>query len=583
MIGTAPCETATPHGEYKGFRLFALDDRFYAVPPHLVRIDPNDVERAFYHPAALAASTVEAIESLIDTFDPTPFVCEPVGEYEGHDLVRHGEHVYGVPRHLGPIDLNLEKDRTRNGVVRGETREEVIARICAERSAFAVEFVGWMPVFARFGNCGTHPLFGHTQAPPPGYKFLRTRPDGVGDPQADDFRRPRRGWLARLLGGVAAVFVSLAMFARSCREFGLVRCLANVFAALRLFVRLVRKTGRVRPALRFVHSRHFQSQVVAPRADLVFVTSVPYTYGQNPWVIEIEDSNTLFYPFIANGKTAGVDVARSPYFAMVKAMLEDDACRGILTHMRSTAETLPTLFGSEVIARKVSYVPLGVRPPKRWQTQDGGETINLLFTNSWHQNAEGFYLRGGLDVLEAFWILHERYPQLRLTIRSSIPKLHDRHYRMLEQSWVRVINRFTPARRMDELFRESHVYLLPAARIHIVSLLQAMSYGQAVVVSDGWGFDEFVTDGANGLVVRGRAGKVSWMDREAGLLREDYRPMFGPNPAVVEGLVEAVSRLVEDGSLRRRLGRAARRDIETKHTFPQWNAALKAALDRARQ
>ena len=147
---------------------------------------------------------------------------------------------------------------------------------------------------------------------------------------------------------------------------------------------------------------------------------------------------------------------------------------------------------------------------------------------------------------------------------------------------MRVIDRFTPARRMDELQRESHVYLLPAARIHIVSVLQAMSYGQAVVVSDGWGMDEYVTDGATGLVVRGRAGKVSWVDRPAGLLREDYRPMYESDPEVVAGLVEAVSRLVEERALRRRLGQAARKEVETKYTLERWNAALKAAFDKAR-
>jgi glycosyltransferase involved in cell wall biosynthesis len=185
-------------------------------------------------------------------------------------------------------------------------------------------------------------------------------------------------------------------------------------------------------------------------------------------------------------------------------------------------------------------------------------------------------------VLEAFWILHARYPQVRLTLRSAIPQLDQRYMRIIQDSWVRVIDKFTPAKRMEVLQRESHIYLLPAARIHIVSVLQAMSYGQAVVVSDGWGMDEYVTDGVTGLMVKGRAGKVSWMDREAGLLREDYRPMYSPDPVVVEGLVEAVSRLIEERSLRKRLGRAARKDVETKYTVAQWNAALAAAFDKAR-
>ena len=87
---------------------------------------------------------------------------------------------------------------------------------------------------------------------------------------------------------------------------------------------------------------------------------------------------------------------------------------------------------------------------------------------------QNFFLRGGLDVLEAFDQLRRRYPQLRLTIRSALPPLEERYQRILLSGWVRVIDRFLPAQLMSELQRESHVYLLPSARIHIVSVLQAM-------------------------------------------------------------------------------------------------------------
>src|SRR5438552_2349187 len=115
---------------------------------------------------------------------------------------------------------------------------------------------------------------------------------------------------------------------------------------------------------------------------------------------------------------------------------------------------------------------------------------------------------------------------------------------------------------MADLHAKSHIFLLPAARVHIVSLLQAMSYGLAVVASDGWGMEEYITHERNGLVVKGRYGKTSWAD-DTGPVREDYEPTYTPDSRVVDGIIEAVSRLVEDVSLRRRLGRTARQDVET--------------------
>jgi glycosyltransferase involved in cell wall biosynthesis len=65
------------------------------------------------------------------------------------------------------------------------------------------------------------------------------------------------------------------------------------------------------------------------------------------------------------------------------------------------------------------------------------------------------------------------------------------------------------------------------------------------------------------------------------MLREDYEPMAVADAAVVQGIVDAVSRLVEDRSLRARLGREARKDVETKYTVERWNQNLKNVFDQA--
>src|SRR5262249_27649249 len=162
---------------------------------------------------------------------------------------------------------------------------------------------------------------------------------------------------------------------------------------------------------------------------------------------------------------------------VVKTLLEADSCKAILTHMRSTARLVPSLFGSELIGRKVVYAPLGVPLPARWQRhppRPAAEPIELLFINSCVQVPTNFHLRGGLEVLEAFATLRERYPQLRLTLRTSLPGLAPRYLRVVEAGGVRLIGRFLSPEEMAELHATSHIFLLPAARIHVVSLLQAM-------------------------------------------------------------------------------------------------------------
>jgi glycosyltransferase involved in cell wall biosynthesis len=451
----------------------------------------------------------------------------------------------------------------------------------ATREPYPVEFAGWLPCFHFFGNCGNHPQFSHTDAPPDGYRFVRS------EPKPGDATPVRRGWgirtaIQRLLHAAWLLFRPFDSVIYHARTFGVSKSLETVAAVVRMFFMLRRAGCKFGPIIRFLQTRHFPSQVlIQPDEKLMFLTSIPFTFGQRPWIIEIEDATTLFFPFHGNGVTAHTPIQRSPYLAVVKALLESDSCRGIITHMRSTAEALPKLFGSDLIAAKTSYVPCGTALPAVGQEHSPTGPVNLLFTCSWHQNPESFFLRGGLDVLRAFETIHERYPHVRLTLRTGLPGMPPRFRQVIEKCWVRVIDRYLSDEDMDELMRSSHIFVLPAARIHVVSVLRAMAYGQVVVASDGWGFREYVEHDRNGMIVPGRYGKASWMDDE-GMLREDYHgTMFNSDANVSRGLIETISTLVEDHELRQRLGRQARHDVATRYNLQNWNDGLREAFDRA--
>jgi glycosyltransferase involved in cell wall biosynthesis len=582
QLAVRPERPDYPHF-YEGYAVVLNHGRFYGVPDYL---DPGEVQdrgQLTVHPAILSAPSRAELEALIRNTDPDWFRQELFGRSVGYNLFRYRGSIWGVPETAGAVDLDKDQDCQWAGVIRGDTCAEVQERIRAGAKSVPVEFAGWLPIFEFSGNCGRHPQFRHTAEPPPGYRFTCSAPPRAA---TGSWWSRRLGRLSRQLrratqGLVRLVRPVLRPF--RFRSGGKLRDQVRVLASMsRLLVRLLRSGAGLGAVLRFLRSRHYQSQLLLARSrNLVFLTSMPYTYGQNPWVIEIEDPTTLFYPLIHNGGTYHVRIKESPYFPVVKALLESEECRGILTHMKSTADMLPTLFGSEVINAKIHYHPLGVKLPARWQQHEESENLNLVFINSWCQVAGNLYVRGGLDILEAFAILQQRYPHLRLTLRTHLPLL-DKHYQqIIESCWVRVIDRFLPPEELEGLLAESHIFLLPAARVHVVSLLQAMSHGLAVVTSDGWGIEEYITHERNGLVVKGRYGKVSWVDHEEGMLREDYEPTYTPDPEVVENLVEEISRLVEDRQLRQRLGRAARRDVETTFNLERWNRGLKELLDRA--
>jgi glycosyltransferase involved in cell wall biosynthesis len=120
---------------------------------------------------------------------------------------------------------------------------------------------------------------------------------------------------------------------------------------------------------------------------------------------------------------------------------------------------------------------------------------------------------------------------------------------------------------------------LPAARIHVVSLLEAMAHGVTVLTSDGWAIEEYVTDRETGLIVTGRAGEVSWVDKATGMLREDYSSLYTPNETMVARLASALEELANDAGLRWNLAVQAQEAVRTRFTLERWNATLSKVFE----
>ena len=396
-----------------------------------------------------------------------------------------------------------------------------------------------------FKHVGRHPQFEHIHTPPAGYEFVTSSQSSI----------PK--------------YRTLKALTRFCRD-----ALANGSTSKDLS--------------RFIRSRSLRSQMSFPDSVLAFLPSTPFVLGQTPWVIEIEDTTTLFAPFPRiNGKRVyprllGLDgVYDSGFFPAVSALIGDESCRGIICHVRSTAESIPILFRNPKLAEKVSHIPMGIGIAPYYKSRTDTDGVTLLFTNSWHQGATGFYLRGGLDLLEAYSMLQLENKNLRLIVRSKLPDDLDRRYhQIIERCNVTVIDRFLPADEIRSLFDSADIYVLPSARLHVVSILQAMAHGLAVVASDGWGISEYIDHERNGLIVAGRYGETSWMTSD-GMLMEDYRPLLKRTPKVAGALRDILAMLINDPGRRQQLGETARRDVETRFSLDVWNVGLATAFDRA--
>ena len=345
----------------------------------------------------------------------------------------------------------------------------------------------------------------------------------------------------------------------------------------------------------FIASRSSESQeMMSGPMDLLFLHTAPLTLGQRPWALHIESILPMFEPFWGHFRTQHLDADTDPTLRIVRTLVTAPNCRGILTHVKRTAEDLPVLFKSPELARKIHYAPLGLdMPADMWtaaatamaakDAKRPEDEVVFLFTNSWHQAADSFAKRGGIEVIVGFLTLLMRRPNCRLILRSTLPDYLDAGLREHVRAHPRIEiyeDTIPDAALYDLLFR-ADVFLIPSMHLHTISMLRAMATGGVVVTTDAVAIEEFVTHGETGFVLPAWKNVVYWDDRERGLVREADASNRQTNGTLAANLLMTMEHLVLNPDLRVQLRAKARAALMERHRVEPWRAKFHDMLRAA--
>lgn len=114
--------------------------------------------------------------------------------------------------------------------------------------------------------------------------------------------------------------------------------------------------------------------------------------------------------------------------------------------------------------------------------------INLMAWGSWIDiNDNNFFERGGDKIDEIACYLLQKNININLTFRTK------RHLKCksLFPEKVNVITEYLPENELEKLYYNSDIFMLPSRQVHSCSLTNAMSFGLCLIVSDGWGMEEY--------------------------------------------------------------------------------------------
>lgn len=325
-----------------------------------------------------------------------------------------------------------------------------------------------------------------------------------------------------------------------------------------------------------------------PECDLVFAAAGTIPLYPKPWVILLMGISTL----------TGLDVRHlERQRARIERHFASHRCKRIVIWWEVTRKALLANFDCSRFEHKMEMVPPAYHSQSFAKEYRDGR-VKLLFVGSANvpngivsrimgtQYFFEFDGKGGREVLEAFRHLRQRYPNLELVMRTGVPPEIRRRYQGMPG--LTIIEEPIPKERLEEEFKSADIFIYPSHQpLATTVLLEAMSYELPIVALDVYAYPEMVQDGVTGLLVR-PAEHVPyywqrWLVSIGSPLQERYMEAIKrPDPRVVGEVVSKTAALIESPELRRRLGRAGRREIEHgKHSLQRVNERLRRIFDEA--
>jgi glycosyltransferase involved in cell wall biosynthesis len=304
-----------------------------------------------------------------------------------------------------------------------------------------------------------------------------------------------------------------------------------------------------------------------PPADTVLTYSESsVVFRDEPWVLWAE---------VVTQVAGFSDDSLRRFRSVIERALGSPNCRGIMCHSDAARQSFLRHLQAESFGHKLRVTPPGWRvTPYEPSARPPVRPVRILFVAG-NTMAFRFKIKGGVESLEAFSALRQRFPNLELVIRSDVEAEIRQRYEGMPG--LRIVSGLIPYEELEGLYQKSDIYWYPAHCLNSVSMLEAMNYGLPVVTTDYYDNPEYVEDGRTGMIIPHHRYLPPWDTSE----RKVRRALETPDPDFVRSLVEKTAVLIENSDLRRRMGRAGRARLEAHFSLAEKNRKYKRILDEA--
>jgi glycosyltransferase involved in cell wall biosynthesis len=303
--------------------------------------------------------------------------------------------------------------------------------------------------------------------------------------------------------------------------------------------------------------------------DLVY-SSQQLMFSEMPWVVDFEYANAL----VDYG-----DIRLCPRF--IQNALRSSYCKKIIPWTEWSKRTLLRSVDCGSFKDKIEVVHFGMEA-KTFVKKPDKEKVRFLFVGSTNRlNYLNFEWKGGFEAAEAFIELSKKYEDLELVLRSWVPPEIKERYG--DKPNISIIDKPLSEEDLSNLYQSSDIFLFPLHLNLGMVILEAMSFELPVIALDIYDISEALQDMKTGVLVERSPLNYYMWNGAANHQDKSLLPKIRQfRPWTVKKIVEKASLLIEDASLRRRIGREARQVIEHgEFSIANRNAKLKRIFDEA--
>ena len=269
-----------------------------------------------------------------------------------------------------------------------------------------------------------------------------------------------------------------------------------------------------------------------------------------PWVVDIEH----YWSFSVSSKISYSTRGRF----IIEKLLRREHCKKILPWTYAAEGTIRDVIKNNQVLNKIEVVYPAVPILKIRRKRP--KKVSLLFIGRY------FYPKGGLFVLEVFKRLKQKYDIDCIFISLTIPK----QLKLKYEEFVTIYDSVSNEILFQQIYPSSDIFVYPGfSDTFGFSLLEVMSFSIPIVTVDAFARKEIVEDGKNGFVIK----KPSTFNIY-NIGRKEER--------LIEEICKKASLLIENSSLRKRMGRYGKRLVEKgKFSIKRRNKEMRRIYEEA--